>query len=399
MGLLKAYNWIRSSAIFKSIASGNSNNYSTYKIQGADGNYYNSGYTPESGNDLYIEAGTTVTLVSDMDVNNINYNTTTDIIRLQGAFNLNIWGKLRFYSGAAPGTSDSVNSGIAGWLGNGSTLIFKGTSDRIIIAQHEVNANNTNYGQNIKILFSAGKAARIDDKFRASNWDIATGILDNSANGTNVSNALTIGFNNGSGDNTPDGTLIIRSGATLIGSGGLYKRSTMACVSIAVEAGGTLKILKTNFPIGAVTLDFSGTIIISGGVMNLPTASGITSASTPSTFSTLWLTGAGAKALNYNTTVNALLILDSGSSLNLNTHTLSYGNNADLQINTSMTRGSELPALGSGTSIPRNLILPTGVVYNLNGATVNIRGILTKPAGDAGAGGSVTNGTLQQNQP
>ena len=62
---------------------------------------------PGASDDVYIQSGHIITLTQNQSVRDLNLNNTTAQRLVTGAFTLSVYGKLRAYSGAAPGTDGS----------------------------------------------------------------------------------------------------------------------------------------------------------------------------------------------------------------------------------------------------------------------------------------------------
>ncbi len=379
---------------FRSNTSGLYTSANTWQMF-VNSSWTNSLYSyPSSGNNIYIQGGHSVTLNSpNLSCKDINLNTTlNNITRINNnGFVLDFYGKLRFYSGVTtPGTNDSANDGGPMWIANG-TLRAKGTS-RIMFVSGEVHANANNYGFTLDHALDVGQTGtmsaptiRFGDMIVSSGtflMSAGTGTVRLAGNGT-LLDPLNM-----------QGTFTVKSGATCKGGVALHRAPTSAMNTITIEDGGLLWITINNYIIGAQNINLVGeTIMDIAGAANMPNNTSRQYGSVVDTYGTLTLQNTGNYSLQFNTTINTKLNISGTAQLTLNSKTLSYGANADLQYNASFTTGSELPTSGTGNAIPRNLILAAGVTLNLGGATKNIRGTLI-----LGAGASVTNGTLNQNQ-
>ncbi len=126
------------------------------------------GQWPTVTNDVFINAGHTVTLEHDQAIKDLNVNVTADVVRLDcKTFTLTITdGTLRGYTGANPGT-DSALSGISGWItGKIKALFTVGGGDFLAAGQWGTNANN----DKIELILNNGAATEIslrsDSRFK-----------------------------------------------------------------------------------------------------------------------------------------------------------------------------------------------------------------------------------------
>ncbi len=358
-------NFFKSNGVFKTTKSGDFNNNTTWLIKEVNNSTFDEcPYTPDFGNDMYIESGHTVRQIQNQSCNNLNINTNADVIRLNNnGYILDIYGKLRVYTGSYPGTSDGSGAGIAGYLGMG-TLRFKGTS-RTGIALGEFSPNANNINATMDVALDSGQTLTITATIRFGYLTITSGTLEQ---GT----ALDIRL---AGDGTlldvanMQGVLTIKNGATLKGGLAVQRAATSAMKTMTLEAGGVLWITRSGYFIGAQTLSLLGEVIMDAtGTVTLPNNTGRSFAAPINTYATLTLQNSGTYTLQFNTTINTKLRRTATSSLSLNSFTLSYGANADLEYVGTFTTGSELPTNGSYTAnaIPRNLIVNGGVL-TLNG--------------------------------
>jgi hypothetical protein len=388
---------------FRSKASGNWGDNETWQVfNGISWDNATQGQFPgatneSNGNNVYLEAGFTVNLQADHSCKDLHLNTTADVIRISTQNNnLNVWGKMRFYEGNAPGLdtpSPVTSSGITGWISTGTsgTIRFKGTQDRIVMYKNEVNANNSNSGWNLDFAFDPGFTGQINDRIRATNIQVSSGVLfmNNSAG------EFRIGTNNGALDNAHNGSFTIKSGATVKGGNGIFKKATIAADNIAVESNGNLIITNTTYILAAQTLNLNGNIILENTILNFPTTGNRTGAAPINIFSNLILKGAGTKILQNNITVNGTLRLSETASLSLNGFNLSYGSNGILEYNgsaTQYTTSSEFPLTNGPFAL---------VINNVNGVSLHesksLSGSLTISAGKLLLGNN--NLTLESTSP
>lgn len=261
---------------------------------------------PDANNSIFVQAGTTLTLDANQSCKDLNLNTTADVARLDtGTDTLFIYGKLRAYSGTAPGTNDEINSGVMNWISG--NLVFKGTSKTIITA-HEFSANATNIGYNV-VIDKGTDTAIVNYPWRVGNMTVKTGTL--------VINP-TFSLRPAGDGNLIDGFILVKSGATLV-SGLLFKSQTSPMASFTVESGANFYINNTSAPIlAAASITINGNTFISGTTNQFPSGGGRTGSAVVNTFNNLTVKGTGAKKLLNNVSVTGTYTLQSPATINKN---------------------------------------------------------------------------------
>ncbi|MDF2454546.1 MAG: thrombospondin type 3 repeat family [Cytophagaceae bacterium] len=384
---------------YRSKASGDWANTSTWEVYNGSA-WVNATAVPDGtnesdANNVYLEAGYTVTMSATQSCKNLNLNATADVIRINTQENiLNVWGKLRFYTGTAPGTSTTTLAGVAGWISTGSTdgtgagrIRFRGTADRAIIINGEVNANATSTGYHLEFAFDAGKRATIDYPIRAGYVTVLSGILK-----VNPVFSLRV---SGDGLAAIAGTMTVKSGATLIG-GQFFKGSSDPMLLFTLESGAFLYFENTGASLLATqTAIINGTVGLIGSTTAFPLTGGRVGAAPLTTFNDLIISGTGVKALQHDITVNGKLSLGGTASIDLNSKVLSYGTTGALEYNgtTAQTTTSvEFPV----TNGPGRLIInnPLGLTLHASRA---IEGSLTLSNGLFKLGNN--DFTLNENSP
>lgn len=372
----------------KSTMSGAYTSPSTWQIF-TGGSWIQSVYTtPSANNSIYLESGFTVSQTSNVECKDLHVNTTVDVIRLNNnGYIVDIWGKLRVYSGTAPGTSDGVGAGTLGYLGMG-TLRFRGTS-RTGIAFGEFSANANNIHTTMEVALDNGQTLIILATIRFGYFIITSGAVEQDTN----RDIRLAGDGSVLDSANMQGVLTIKSGTILKGGLAVQRAATSAMKTMTLEVGGILWITKKSYFIGAQTLNLLGEVIMDvSGTVPLPNNTSRSFASSIDTYSILTLQNTGNYSLQFNTTVNTKLTRKDTAQLTLNSKTLTYGSMADLEYVGTFTSDVEFPNGTSGLSMPRNLIVDGGIltlnsnktirgsVILKNGGSINLNGfILTAP--------------------
>lgn len=233
---------------FRSKQSGNWNDFTTWQVyesgtwrDAVDGEIPGGTFEDDADN-VYLEAGITVTLTENATCKALNLNEKEDVIRLNtNDFTLSVFGKIRTYLNEAPGINatsatpaDNNNPILLINTGQNGSITFKGNNDKIIIIGGEFSGGKRLAGWNMNIEFAAGKRAISQGTFRAGNITVSSGILYVSPNGAHRPIIDETGI-----ENTIDGTVRIKSGATLYPGRGLHSGGDQFD-SLIVEKGGQL---------------------------------------------------------------------------------------------------------------------------------------------------------------
>jgi hypothetical protein len=246
---------------------------------------------PNQTKDIYVDQTHTLRLIGNEAVNNVYINAQTGAgqkLNLNG-FELEIFGSLQAFSGAAPGVpSGSWNS--QNWIGNSLTsrLVFRGNS-RTIIPSGAWSGFSTN--SRYSVIFDPGDGVEltIEEPFKALSFTVKSGTVIQKLD-TSVFPAAcpTFSFNNettvyGAG---PFGEFIIESGATFLtdcNSDILFRSGTISALNFDLQNGGTLILEGSNPEIEAANFQLNGKIIYQSGTASKSyLTSSYADASTPS---------------------------------------------------------------------------------------------------------------------
>lgn len=375
---------------FRSKVSGNWSDFTTWQIyNGAAWNdavagEFPGGTSESNANNVYLEAGFTVTLTTEASCKDLHLNGTQDVVRINTNNNiLNVWGKMRSYTGTAPGTTDggATGSGIAGWVSTGATgsIRFRGTVDRVIVQAGELTANSRIAGWNMEFAFNSGVTGTVNKTIRCGHLIVSSGILF-----TGIEEIRPAGddYTAQPGNGVSGGTCIVKSGA-VFKTASIHKNNVTnagnSLASFTLESGATLIPNFSLVKISALSYQLNGTVQYQNGSEGFLLKGSPTDAVNITNYTNVILTGSGIKSLQSNTTISGKLTRAGTASLSLNTFALTYGSSAALEYNGSTaqtTMDAELPSLGG----PANLI-----INNLNGVTLHasrtISGQLTLTSG------------------
>ncbi len=325
---------------------------------------------PTSVNNVFIQAGHTMTLTVSEACNDLHISTGTSdastgddgkIILVANTLDIN--GKLRCYVGTVggnvnlPGTSSTTLPGspITVTANGAGEIRFVGSS-RNILKVGEWAANNTG-GTNTfatEIAMTAGQTATMQTAIKTSSLNVSSGTLDAGADVISLDNGLT-----GQGDVTigANGTIISsQSGSSA--SNPVFERGTSVTKAGTLTVNGLLQLTGSLPSIAMNSITINGTVeYANSGSQTLAVAAG--SGANLDTYANLKLSGSGTKTLGLNTTVNGTLTMAGTATLSLNTmipFTLTYGTSSTLSYtgSASQTTGVEFPASSGPNSVTIN---------------------------------------------
>lgn len=259
---------------YRTIISGNYSNVSIWEI--FNGTVWQAAIIkPGLTNDIYVNQTHLLTLVANEQAKSVFINAEAGAgqkLNLNN-FQLEIYGSLQAFSGAAPGVPTGTwNS--QNWIGStiNSRLVFKGIS-RTIIPNNAWSGFTTN--SRYSVVFDPGNGVEltIEEPFKALRFTVLSGLVRQKLN-TSVIPAVcaTLSFNTettvfGVG---PYGDFIIESGGIFVSecNNNILLRSVSGSFSAALfdlKAGGQL-ILEGNAPrIEAASYQLNGKVIVRAG--------------------------------------------------------------------------------------------------------------------------------------
>ncbi|MDI1321430.1 MAG: T9SS type A sorting domain-containing protein [Algoriphagus sp.] len=259
---------------YRTINSGNFSNVSIWEI--FNGSLWQPAITkPGSSNDIYINQTHLLTLNTNEQAKSVFINAETGAgqkLNLNN-FQLEIYGSLQAFSGAAPGApSGTWNS--QNWIGNSinSRLVFKGTS-RIIIPNNAWSGFTTN--SRYSVVFDPGNGVEliVEEPFKALRFTVQSGSVRQKLNTSLIpATCATFSFNTETGvyGAGPFGDFIIESGGSLVSecNNNILVRSVSGSISASLfdlKTGGELILEGTTPRIEAATYQLNGKVIFRGG--------------------------------------------------------------------------------------------------------------------------------------
>lgn len=379
--LLSLWGYGQANGDYRTTASGNWSDITKWQVY--NGSWGAAAIAPGAADPVFIEASHTMTVDANVACKDLNLS-TTGIIAI-GANTLQLSGKLRAYTGAAPGTNSSSPAATSITTAIGGKLQFIGNT-RAITTSGEWGANTRNYIA--EFALNSGQTGTFSTAFKCGDVTIVSGTM--------VCNSdLRADYN------TPgSGTVTVKSGATLqLANNSNVQRvatasSTSHIQSFVVEAGANLEFSGATVGVlGAGTITFDGTVLYTNsGAQTLLTKGANSGGADPNIYNNLTLQ-TSLKTLSQNTTVNGTLSMRTSTgntpSLNLNIYTLTYGPSAILQyrgigtpVPAQTTTDTEWPAAGSPSSMPPNVD-----IFNASTVTLNSSKSITGQLKLSGAAG------------
>ncbi len=366
---------------FKSITSGNWNDASTWQM--FDGSTWkDTTTTPGALNSVFIGYDHLVTLTQDESCHDLNLHTGPGQHRITlGSYTLIVSGKLRAYTGAAPGASTTATPIVPYWIntsGGGKILIIG--NSRYITNTGEWGAGAP--GWRLEIALTAGETGIFNTSIKAAHIVIKSGTMLFTGDNSIYPDSGVYGT----------GTLTILYSATLCMKAGTIQRQLYAGTSshfARLDLNGTLTFDSTVVgAIGSGIINFNGTVAYTAdGSQTFATRGANTGATNPGTYTNIDLNGSGTKILGLNTTIKGKLKLAGSAAFSLGSYTRTYGSSSTLEYAGSanqITTDAELPSSGAA---------PNLVVNNSNGVTLHdsrtVSGLLDLTSGTISTGSNI----------
>ncbi|PZX48506.1 T9SS type A sorting domain-containing protein [Algoriphagus chordae] len=283
---------------YRTIATGNFGDISIWEVY--DGALWSAASSkPTQANDIYIDQTHLVTLTGNEEAKSVFLNSdsgATQKLNLNN-FNLNIYGSLQAFDGAAPGIPAGSHNSI-NWIGNsiGSTITFKGIS-RTIIPYNSWSAQSTRSRYSVIFDPIPGAILVVEEAFKALSFRIKTGtVIQQIDNSVNPGKCATFSFNN---ENTVAigsyGDFIIESGGILLSKCDkdiLFRSETVSANLLDLHNGAELILEGTSPQIEVANYQLNGKMTYNKntGTQNFLSKS-YTSSVLPSTFHDLEIIG------------------------------------------------------------------------------------------------------------
>jgi hypothetical protein len=355
-----------SSKEFRTLASGNWNTPGTWQISDGLGNWTTATTVPNSGNNVYLQSGHTVT-VNAAEANCYDLHTNTSgVLAINGTNNVNVNGKIRAYTGLAVistangvyvGTSTTTLAAAMITTTSTGVLKFVGATRNITNSGEWTGSGTTN---NAVFALDPGAIGTLATAIKFRTIAIASGT---------VSAVSTINVGSASGN----GNITVNSGAKLVslrnytaaGAQVITYNSTSKCGTVTID--GTLELTGATPAIDCTIFTGSGTVIFSGGTQTLlQNGSLSTTKGIPiTTYGNLIISGTGAKNFPADDiTVNNDLKVELSGSI-----TVPMGKNLTVKNNLINTASATAVVVESGA----NLVQGSSTTVNANTGAITIK--------------------------
>lgn len=373
---------------YRTVASGNFGNIAIWQVY--DGtNWLAATAKPSQTNNIYIDQTHLLTLTGNEEVKSLFINAealAAQKLNLNGN-NLDIYGSLQGFDGAAPGTPNRAWNSI-NWIGNSitSTITFKGNSRTIIML-------NTWSGQSDRSRFSVvfdpgpGVELIVEEAIKALNFTIKSGSVYQKIDNSSVpSKCPTFSFNTettiyGSGS---FGDFLVESGGRLLSDCNndiIFRSASLSANLLDLKSGAELILEGTNPRIEAANFQLDGKVTFRGGsaVKSIPSST-FSDAGTISSFNDLEIQGNRNVQMPPNLTIKGNISqLGSGSFLTGTSH-ITFAGNQDqiisgfplIPLDLTVDKSGGKVNLQQNLSVLRNLSMLNGKLDFLdNELTIN----------------------------
>lgn len=314
---------------YRSAASGAWATASTWQVRNGSGTWSTAVSAPTSTNNVYIQAGHTITVAGAVSCNDLQlgYVSTPGTRLTLGANVLSVNGKLRSYNGTVVTTTadGTFYSSQAGNTTIPENLITTTGVGKIKFVGNTRNITETGawgtYGTAFAAEFAltAGQTGTLQTGFKAYKIEITSGVINSGANRV----APDAGA-------TDAGDLVISSGATLVTGADLTRTGSSRANQFTLSSGGTLELTAINPQLSfkTVSVDPASTINYSGTASNQNFLSFPYSGASLLNYGNLILSGSGNKWIISNGVVVKGDFTITGSALLYNsTHPFSVEKN------------------------------------------------------------------------
>ena len=228
---------------------------------------------PGKDQDIYIDQNHSLRLLGNEAVKSVYIHAGSGAgqkLNLNG-YNLDLYGTLAAFTGAAPGLPRGASS-TQNWIGNSpsSSLTFKGTS-RVIVEKSSWSAETTR--SRFAIIFDPGpgEVLTLMAPLKALSFRVRSGIVDQKINQTSSPSCFTLSFNteNSVFGTGPFGDFTVESGATFRSecNANLINRTASGLGSallFTLQREARLVLQGTRPTIEAAEFRLDGTVIFEG---------------------------------------------------------------------------------------------------------------------------------------
>ena len=360
-----------SSGDYRTHTTGNWSSSTTWETRDGSGNWTTPATPPTSANNIYVQNGHTLTVDGTVNCKDLHEN-TSGVIAL-GTNTLNVYGKIRAYTGTAvtgaassdatfysgqtnvgpAGTMFTVSSGLLQFVGSTRQLTFTGEWGTATASSNTLNINIALNDNSQTLTLGVG--------MKFNNITLSTGNLNAGNNAVNIGASGTLEIKSGTTFTTP------RTAAAIVANSSSAKGGTFL-----IDAGGTLNLTGAAPLIDITTFTNNGTVsytsttaaqsLLAAGVVS----GDASTATINSSYSTLIINN------TYSTnTVTAATAVAVSSSLVLTAGTFDMGSNqltGAFSINNTGA-GTLKTSNASNPPIPNGLTFPTGTTVNYYGSS------------------------------
>ncbi|MEB2778455.1 T9SS type A sorting domain-containing protein [Algoriphagus sp. D3-2-R+10] len=371
---------------YRTISSGNFGNIGIWEVY--DGTVWTPAVTkPTLVNDIYIDQTHKVTLTGNEEVKSLLINAETgagEKLNLNGR-NLNLYGSLQAFDGAAPGVpAGTWNS--QNWIGNSltSTITFKGNS-RIIVPKDAWSGFSTQ--SRYSVIFDPGPGIQltVEEAFKALSFTIRSGtVIQQIDTSVNPGKCATFSFNN---ENSVAvgvyGNFTIESGGILLSkcnSDILFRSETLSANLFDLQAGGELILEGTSPQMEAANFLLDGKVTFNknSGTQNFISKS-YASSELPLTFHDLEIQGSQNVALPATLSISGNMAQVGTGAFDLTNTTLNLIESGDQTIygfamniqNLTVNKPSGTAFFEENLTVNNNLKMDAGGI-NLQGNTLTL---------------------------
>lgn len=340
---------------YRSAATGNWTTGATWEVR-ASGTWSAASSAPTSTNNVYIQAGHTITVdgatvsCQDLHITEVKATAPTNVtgVLALGANTVEVSGKIRGYTSGTAAVTGSADGTFYTQTSSGApaTAMITATdgSGKIkFIGNTRTIAASSEWGSGgispyiAEFALTAGQTGTVSVSFKAKYVEITSGtiVCNIFVVGTFAANTGTLTIKNGATWKTAANGYTANACAVSAGAAGAPS-ANIRCATVEIQNGGTLELTNTSPSIDATTFTNNGTVIYSGGAQNLLKKSDQdASATTIDSYKNLTISESSAnttKTLTANTSVSGVLNLTGSVRVALSTFDLTIGTGGSITV-------------------------------------------------------------------